>query len=316
MTSSILGLHHVTATVSGAQEDLEFYAGLLGFRLVKKTVNFDNRHVYHFYYGDATGTPGTIMTTFPYRGMGVPPGRKGAGQITAIGFSVPGGSLDRWRERLAAHRIEVRAEGTRLGEDFLTVSDPSGLIIDLVATPRDPRVPWVHRIDEGLAPRGIGSLELTIADSDRTIEFLNSLLGFTVEAQAGDRTRLGVAAGGPGRRLDIVSAPRAAQAVNGLGTVHHLALAVATPEVQLGYREEVLRRGISVTPVRDRQYFQSIYFREPGGVLLEIATVGPGFLVDESLDELGLGLKLPPWEEPHRDSIAAGLPEVIPPGGA
>ena len=315
MTPSILGLHHVTATVSGAQEDLDFYAGVLGLRLVKKTVNFDNRQVYHFYYGDATGTPGTIMTTFPYRGMGVPPGRKGAGQITAISFSVPANSLDRWRDRLGDHRIQVRAEGTRFGEEFVTVYDSSGLIVDLVATDADPRSPWPDVVDAAMAPRGINTLELTIADSDRSVEFLGDLLGFTVSAQVDGRTRLAVAGGGPGRCLDIVSAPRAVHAVNGLGTVHHLALAVASPEVQLAYREEVLRRGISVTPVRDRQYFQSIYFREPGGVLLEIATVGPGFQVDESLDDLGRGLKLPPWEEPYRDIIAAGLPAVTMPSG-
>ena len=314
MTPSIQGLHHVTATVSGAQEDLDFYAGVLGLRLVKRTVNFDNRQVYHFYYGDAAGTPGTIMTTFPYRGMGVPVGRKGAGQITGICFSVPAGSLDDWRRRFQARRVEVRAEGSRFGEAFLTVHDPSGLIIDLVATDGDGRTPWTGGVGPELAPRGIHTLELTIADRDRTVEFLGGLLGFEVATEAAGRTRLGVAGGGPGRWLDIVSAPHAPYAMNGLGTVHHLALAVATADEQLAYREAVIQRGIPVTPVRDRQYFQSIYFREPGGVLLEIATIGPGFQVDEPADALGQGLKLPPWEEPQRDLIAAGLPEISLPG--
>jgi glyoxalase family protein len=313
MAAEILSLHHVTATVNDAQEDLDFYCRLLGLRLVKKTVNFDNRGVYHFYYGDRTGTPGTIMTTFPYKGKGVPVGRKGAGQITAIGFSVPPGGLDRWRSRLRSRTVST-GEGARFGEPLIGFSDPSGLTIELIGTARDTRVPWTTgEVDEGRAIRGIHSLELTVGNPDRSLALFTTLLCFTVLEQEGDRTRIGVQGGGPGRTLDLLAAPAATPALNGLGTVHHLALAVATPEDQLAYREAVIALGIPVTEVLDRQYFQSIYFREPGGVLLEIATVSPGFLVDESPDALGQALRLPPWEAANRAEIEAALPAVFHP---
>jgi glyoxalase family protein len=313
MVPDIRSLHHVTATVNDAQEDLDFYCRLLGLRLVKKTVNFDNRGVYHFYYGDRTGTPGTIMTTFPYKGMGVPSGRKGAGQITAIAFSVPPAGLDRWRSRLRSRRVST-GEATRFGEEVIGFSDPSGLTIELIGSERDAREPWtIGEVDEGMAIRGIHSLELTIADPGRSLALFTSLLGHTVLQSEGSRTRIGVHGGGPGRTLEILAAPRAAPALNGLGTVHHLALAVATAEDQLAYREAVIALGIPVTEVLDRQYFQSIYFREPGGVLLEIATVSPGFLVDESADDLGQALRLPPWEAANRAAIEAALPAVYHP---
>lgn len=310
MVPDIRSLHHVTATVNDAQEDLDFYCRLLGLRLVKKTVNFDNRGVYHFYYGDRTGTPGTLMTTFPYKGMGVPAGRKGAGQITAIAFSVPPAGLDRWRGRLRSRRVST-TEATRLGEEVIGLSDPSGLSIELIGSEGDPREPWTtDEVDERMAIRGIHSLELTIADPGRSLALFNSLLGLTVLDREGQRTRIGVHEGGPGHTLDILAAPTAAPALNGLGTVHHLALAVATAEEQLSLREAVIALGIPVTEVLDRQYFQSIYFREPGGVLLEIATLSPGFLVDESPDHLGQALRLPPWEAANRAAIEAALPAV------
>ena len=313
MVPDIQSLHHVTATVNDAQEDLDFYCRLLGLRLVKKTVNFDNRGVYHFYYGDRTGTPGTIMTTFPYKGMGVPAGRKGAGQITAIGFSVPPAGLDRWRSRLRSRRVSA-AEATRLGEAVIGFSDPSGLAIELIGSEGDAREPWtIGEVDESMAIRGIHSLELTIADPGRSLALFKSLLGFSVLNQEGQRTRIGIHGGGPGRTLDILAAPTATPALNGLGTVHHLALAVATAEEQLSCREAVIALGIPVTEVLDRQYFQSIYFREPGGVLLEIATVSPGFLVDEPLDALGQALRLPPWEAANRAAIEAALPAIYHP---
>ncbi|HSE51701.1 MAG TPA: VOC family protein [Gemmatimonadales bacterium] len=313
MVPDIRSLHHVTATVNDAQEDLDFYCRLLGLRLVKKTVNFDNRGVYHFYYGDRTGTPGTIMTTFPYKGRGVPAGRKGAGQITAIGFSVPPGGLDRWRSRLRSRRVST-GEATRFGEEVIGFSDPSGLTIELIGSAGDAREPWtIGEVDEGMAIRGIHSLELTIAAPDRSLALFSSLLGLTVLDSEGSRTRIGMHGGGPGRTLDILAAPGTAPALNGLGTVHHLALAVATAEDQLAYREAVIARGIPVTEVLDRQYFQSIYFREPGGVLLEIATISPGFLVDESAEDLGQSLRLPPWEAANRAAIEAALPAVYHP---
>jgi|KBSSwiStaDraftv2_1062776.scaffolds.fasta_scaffold107178_3 glyoxalase family protein len=314
MPPRIRSLHHVTATVSDAQEDLDFYARMLGLRLVKKTVNFDNTRVYHFYYGNAVGTPGTIMTTFPYRGQGVATGQKGAGQITTTAFSVPAGSLDVWRKRLGAHGIPIRETRPRFGEEVLGFDDPSGLRIELIGTEHDRREPWLTaEVDSALAIRGIHSLELTVADPARSVDLLSDLLGFSPLDEEGNRIRLGVNEGGPGRALDLLAAPDAPVALNGLGTVHHLALAVATAEEQLDFRDQVTRRGIPVTAVLDRQYFQSIYFREPGGVLFEIATIPPGFLVDEELEHLGQSLKLPPWEEPNRTRIEAGLPSVAQP---
>jgi len=310
----IQGLHHVTATVSDAQHDLDFYAGLLGLRLVKQTVNFDNHHVFHFYYGDERGTPGTLMTTFPYQGKGVPEGRKGAGQITATAFSVPADSLASWRERLSTHRVAVREEGSRYGEEFLGFEDPSGLTIELIGTPRDERTPWrAPDVAPAMAIRGVHSVTLTIRLPEPSVAFLADVLGYTLQGSEARRIRLGVGGGGPGRSVDLLAAPEAPAALNGLGTVHHVAMAVATAEAQLSYRERLLELGVAVTEVRDRQYFRSIYFREPGGVLYEIATIPPGFLVDEALSDLGSGLKLPAWEEPHRKAIEAGLPVVTRP---
>jgi glyoxalase family protein len=310
MASGILGLHHVTATVNDAQADLDFCLALLGLRLVKKTVNFDNHHVFHFYYGDERGTPGTIWTTFPYKGHGVPVGSHGAGQITATSFSVPAGSLATWRERLAAAGVAVIEAPPRFGADVLTVLDPSGLVLELVGA-RDDRAPWTGGgVAAGQAIRGLHSVTLSIADPGPTIAFLERHLDFAVAATDGDRTRVAVHGDRPGHWLEILRRPDAPRGVNGLGTVHHVALAIATDEEQLALRERLLAAGARVTEVRDRQYFRSIYFREPGGVLYEVATLQPGFAVDEPLATLGRELKLPPWEEPHRAGIEAGLDRV------
>lgn len=312
MQSPILGLHHVTATVNDAQTDLNFCIDALGLRLVKKTVNFDNHLVYHFYYGDERGTPGTIWTTFPYRGYGVPVGTKGPGQVTVTSFSVPAGSLEWWRARFEERGTHVHEAEPRFGEESILFSDPSGLVFELVANSRDTRTPWTgNGVDAASAIRGLHSVTMTIASPPETIAFMTSLLGFKVVNEMEGRTRLAVNADEPGRTMEIIHAPAAAPARNGLGTVHHVAMAVATAEEQLRMREELLTAGARVTEVRDRQYFTSIYFREPGGVLFEIATMNPGFDVDEALPTLGRELKLPPWEEPNRSMIEAGLDPVV-----
>lgn len=311
MDSPILGLHHVTATVADAQTDLDFCLGALGLRLVKKTVNFDNHHVYHFYYGNEQGTPGTIWTTFPYWGHGVPVGTKGAGQVTTTSFSVPAGSLDFWRARLRALNLAPQDGPPRFGEESLRVVDPSGLNIELVATGRDSRTPWTAGgVGAEAAIRGLHGVTMTIASPPATIAFMQDFLGFAVVNEMAGRTRLAVNGDEPGKTMEIVHAPDTARATNGLGTVHHVAMAIATGAGQLRLREALVRAGVSVTEVRDRQYFQSIYFREPGGVLFEVATMQPGFAVDEAPDELGRALKLPPWEEPNRAAIEAGLDRV------
>ena len=311
MEPRILGLHHVTATADDAQEDLDCYAGLLGLRLVKKTVNFDNHNVYHFYYGDEAGTPGTLWTTFPYKGWGVKKGTRGAGQITATSFSVPAGSLDAWRDRLDKVALWHQDAKPRFGDEVLNFEDPSGLVLELIASDRDDRRPWLGGgVDEDAAVQGVHSVTVTVRDAAPSVHFLTDALGWQVVGEEGFRTRL--AAGGdlPGHYLDVFHDPDAPPAVNGTGTVHHVAMAIATEEEQLAARVHLLEVGRQVTEVRDRQYFRSIYFREPGGVLYEIATLGPGFTVDEPQAELGRGLKLPPWEEPVRGAIEAALPAV------
>jgi glyoxalase family protein len=310
MRSPILGLHHVTATVDDAQADLDFSVDALGLRLVKKTVNFDNHFVYHFYYGDEVGHPGTIWTTFPYKGRGVPVGTKGAGQITVTSFSVPAGSLDVWTKRLRERGYTVTDMPPRFGEESVRVIDPSGLVIELVANDRDTRTPWTAGgIDERSAVRGLHSVSLEVREPRRTVEFMRDMLGFDVVNEMDGRTRVAVNGDEPGKFMDIVHAGDADWARNGLGTVHHVAMAIGSDDDQLKIRDELVGHA-NVTSVRDRQYFKSIYFREPNGVLFEIATMQPGFPVDEPVPELGHGLKLPPWEEPHRAAIVAQLPNV------
>ena len=308
---SILGLHHVTATVDDAQDDLDFCMSGLGLRLVKKTVNFDNHHVYHFYYGDAHGTPGTIWTTFPYKGRGVPVGHKGAGQVTVTSFSVPNGSLDVWRTRLGARASAVTDMAARFGDPVIRFADRSGITFELIATDRDARTPWVARdFDAADAIRGLHSVTLVVRDAKKTVELMTQLLDYTVVDEMDSRIRLGVNGGGPGKTIDVAHHADAEPARNGLGTVHHVAMAVGSADEQLRLREELLRYGCKVTEVRDRCYFQSIYFREPGGVLFEVATVQPGFAIDEEPASLGRDLKLPSWEEPHRVEIERGLAPV------
>ena len=294
-----------------AQDDLDFCVAGLGLRLVKKTVNFDNHHVYHFYYGDEQGTPGTIWTTFPYQDRGVPLGAKGAGQVTVTSFSVPNGSLDTWRVRLAARGIAVTDIAGRFGDPVLRFADRSGLTFELIATDHDPRMPWLaDGLDTASAIRGLHSVTMVVRDAAKTLDLMTGILGFTVVGEIDQRIRLAVNGGGPGRTIDVAHHADAEPARNGIGTVHHVAMAIGSAEEQLRLREELIRYGCRVTEVRDRCYFQSIYFREPGGVLFEVATVQPGFTSDEPAASLGRDLKLPPWEEANRADIEAMLAPV------
>jgi glyoxalase family protein len=307
----IFGLHHVTATVDDAQDDLEFCVGALGLRLVKKTVNFDNHHVYHFYYGDERGTPGTIWTTFPYKGRGVPVGTKGAGQVTVASFSVPIGALAFWRTRLGGRSVAVTDIEPRFGEPAVRFSDLSGLTFELIATDHDDRAPWIaDGTDASTAIRGLHSVTMVVRDPGPTLELMTGLLGYRVIDRSEHRIRVAVGGDGPGHVIDIAHAPNAPRAMNGLGTIHHVAMAIGSEAEQLALREELIRYGCRVTEVRDRCYFKSIYFREPGGVLFEVATISPGFTADEDVRQLGSGLMLPPWEEPHRADIETHLVPV------
>ena len=311
MVHPILGLHHVTATVDDAQQDLDFCLDLLGMRLVKKTVNFDNHHVYHFYYGNERGTPGTIWTTFPYKDRGVRVGTKGAGQVVATSFSVPASSIGFWRDRLTAAGVAAHDIEGRFGEDALRMTDPSGLWFELIGSDGDPRAPWTgNSVGAAEAIRGLHSVTLIVRSLGPTLAPLTDVLGYNVVSQNSARTRVAAGGSAPGHFIDIVEDANADSAINGLGTVHHVAMAISTAEEQLRLREELLQMGLKVTEVRDRCYFQSIYFREPGGVLFEVATIQPGFAVDEEPASLGRALKLPPWEEPHRAIIEVGLAPV------
>jgi glyoxalase family protein len=301
----------VTATVDDAQADLDFCLRRLALRLVKKTVNFDNHNVYHFYYGTAHGAPGTIWTTFPYKGHGVRKGARGAGQIVTTAFSVPQGSMGFWHERLDRAGVAATAASTGFGEHTLEFKDPSGLDFSLVGADADEREPWAGgEADRSVAVRGLHSVTLLVRTLDPTIDFMSSVLGYTVAARTEGRARLVVNGDRPGRRIDLIANAQAPVAANGIGTVHHVAMAIETEEQQLALRRELVDAGIQVTPVMDRCYFRSIYFREPGGVLFEVATMSPGFAIDETVDTLGRDLKLPPWEESNRRTIETHLPPV------
>lgn len=307
---TIQHLHHLTATTDDAQADLDFYRALLGLRLVKKTVNFDNHSVYHFYYGNEAGEPGTIMTTFPYKGHGVRVGTKGTGQVTTTAFAVPNTAQAYWLARLTEASVAVEQQPDRFGEWALAFDDPSGLRIELIGTD-DSRAPWTGgEVPAEVAIRGLHSVTATLAEAKATQGLLTEVLGFRLVGEEGARLRVATEAGGSGTQLDLLIDSSQPKGQNGIGTVHHVALAIATDEEQLALRTDLVERGYRVTEVRDRNYFHSIYFREPGGVLFEVATIPPGFGVDEPLAQLGQALQLPQWEEPHRAEIEAQLPVI------
>ncbi len=304
----IKGLHHVTATVNGAQEDVDFYTKLLGLRLVKETVNFDNEKVYHFYYGNEMGSPSTIFTTFPYKGQGVRDGVIGTGQVYETVFSVAGGALGFWEKRMKEHGLETRRE-KRFGYEFLLFEDPSGLKLSMIEDDSDNREPvWTTGDIAGEnAIIGIHSVVLAVEETGETVSFLNDF-GYSAIKKDGKYTLLETSEKGAGNSLILLDGSGLPNGINGLGTVHHVAHRVDSIEDSLkikAYLEDAY--GISVTEIRDRKYFRSIYFRVPGNVLFEVATSGPGFLVDESREELGSSLKLPDWQEIRRDQIKKNL---------
>ena len=320
MSRTLAGLHHVTATVARARPDHDFYTRVLGLRLVKKTVNFDDPSVYHLYYGTARGMPGTLMTTFPDGGRGMRQGSIGAGHLVATAFSVPADSLAYWRKRFSDRGFEVTDEPLRFGEEVISVADPSGLRIELIGTPGDERPHWTGSdVDPEAAVRGLHSVTLLIRDPQATEDLMTGILGFEHVVTDGGRRRLrasrthergGGAESVPGALVDLDEAGDAPAGRGGIGTVHHVAFAIPTEEEQRRVREELMHAGRNVTDVRDRNYFRSIYFREPGGVLFEVATEGPGFLIDEEEGVLGRTLQLPKWAEPRREAIVASLPSI------
>ncbi len=309
MEMKIPGVHHITAIAGDPRRNVAFYSGVLGQRLVKKTVNFDDPGTYHLYYGDEVGNPGTILTFFPF--AGVPRGRRGAGQVAAVAFAIPDASLGYWRERLLAYRVTDEDAETRFGERVLAFADPDGLQLELVAGDEAGAQPgWAGGpIPAAHAIRGFHAATLWVRAHEPTRRVLTELMGFRFVGEEGDRSRYASGAG-PSGLVDVVAMPAAPQGYGAAGTVHHIAWRTPDDAQQLVWQRELSHHGLSVTPVRDRQYFHSIYFREPGGVLFEIATDPPGFAIDEPVAELGTHLKLPPWLEPQRAELARILPPL------
>ncbi len=309
MNRQITGIHHVTAIARDPQANLDFYTGVLGLRLVKKTINFDDPGTYHFYYGDEQGRPGTILTFFPWPMARL--GSHGAGQATVTSFSVPEGSLGAWQERLDRLGVTFEAPRERFDEEVLTLLDPDGLKLELVARADDDRTPWLAGpVPPGQAIRGFDGVTLTEWNPEVTARVLDGVLGFRAAGEQRDRFRFEAGAGGPGTRVDVVAKPDAPRGHVAAGTVHHVAWRTPDDAQQKAWHEELAGLGFHVSAILDRQYFHSIYFREPGGVLFEIATDPPGFTLDETVESLGSGLRLPPWLEPERKEIEAILPNV------
>lgn len=309
MNPTIPGLHHVTAICSDPQQNVEFYHGVLGLRLVKLTVNFDDPGSYHLYYGDERGRPGTIMTFFAW--PGAYRGRIGPPQVTETAFAVPGGALEFWAERLGERRIDVERGGARFGDLTLTFADPDGLKLALVATAEvGGGPPTGGPIPPAMAIRGFHGVTLSEEGYENTARLLTEVMGFRAEGSEGNRFRYRAGAGGPASVVDLLCVPDARHGGLGAGVVHHVAFRTPEDAQQAAWRAEIARRGHNVSPVMDRQYFHSIYFREPGGVLFEIATDPPGFTADEPPDRLGSTLKLPPWLEPRRAVLERALPRL------
>ncbi|HVT72368.1 MAG TPA: ring-cleaving dioxygenase [Lacunisphaera sp.] len=310
MKTTVHGLHHITAMSSDTKRNMEFYTNVLGLRFVKQSVNQDDPGTYHLYYGDYTGSPGTVLTFFPW--FGLRRGRPGSGQVYATAFSVPAGSLAFWRARLDALRVATEPVESRFGDEVLAFSDPDGLRLELVAAAEsDPRAPTPSAvIPAEHAIRGFHSATLGLADGTRTANVLTADMGYRLVAESGHRARYAAGAGGPGTYVDLLTDPALPRGLNGAGTVHHVAFRVPDDATQAAARSALLRSGLQVSPVIDRAYFKSIYYREPAGVLFEIATDQPGFAIDEPVESLGGRLSLPPRLEPLRAEIEAALPRL------
>lgn len=305
--TAVTGLHHVTVIAGDPVENLRFYTETLGMRLVKRSVNQDAPDTYHLFYADAAGSPGTDLTFFPWPNMG--PGRPGVGLTMEVALAIPAAALDYWRARLGGLGIEP-AEETRFGERALVFFDPHGLPLALVATTERPFAPWIESpVPEPSQVRGLHAVRLWEREAAPTVRFLEAGLGLAKQGTEGDWTRFGTA-GGSGTWIDVRELPGRGRGMWGAGSVHHVAWRATDPDAQIALRERVREAGRQPTEVIDRFWFKSIYFKEPGGALFEIATDGPGFSVDEPFETLGQHLVLPPWLERERRAIEAALPPL------
>ncbi|PZF70753.1 ring-cleaving dioxygenase [Taibaiella soli] len=310
MNENILGLHHITAIAGDAQRNYNFYTKVLGLRMVKKTVNFDDPGTYHFYYGDEHGTPGTILTFFPWQNIGQ--GRNGVGMATEIGYAVPQGSLEFWKDRFRKYNVPFQEINERFDDQYLSFTDPDGLQLSLIVPQNgDVRIGWeTDELKKDTATQGFHSTTLTLKDIDPTAKVLTDIFGYKLEAQEGNRYRFTTDAMATANVIDLLAEPNGQRGHNAAGTNHHVAFRVANDTIQMAFREKILSKGLQITPKIDRDYFFSLYFREPGGVLFEIATDNPGFTVDEPLDKLGTSLRLPKQYEPARAEIEKILPSL------
>jgi glyoxalase family protein len=313
MSNKLTGIHHVTAIAGDPQRNVDFYGGILGLRLVKRTVNFDDPAIYHLYYGNEMGSPGSILTFFPW--PGARRGRRGAGQVAATAFSVPPDSMGYWVDRLKGHEISVDQTIRRFDEEVLPLTDPDGLLLELVANPVASGVkPWEGGpVPPERALRGLHSVTLSEETAEPTVRLMEATLGFSLEREHQGRLRFSMGPPGIATTVDLQIIPRGSRGAIAVGTVHHVAWRTPNDPEQKDWRERITRLGVNVSPVMDRQYFHSIYFREPGGILFEIATDLPGFTVDELPAKLGSSLVLPPWLETSRKSLEEILPPLATP---
>ena len=309
MSLSMPGIHHVTAITADAQANIDFYSGTLGLRLVKLTVNFDDPGSYHLYYGDETGRPGSIMTFFAW--PGARRGRAGSSQATATSFVVPEAGLAYWADRLLERGLAPRPVEIRFGASVLGFADPDGMALEIVATPElGGRVASDGPIPPEYAIRGFQGVTLAEQEPEASAEFLTAVMGFHAVAREGNRVRLRAEGGGFASVVDLLGQPEAPSGIIGAGVVHHVAFRTSDDDQQRAWRDRIANLGRTVSPIKDRTYFHSIYFREPGGVLFEIATDLPGFAADEPADRLGSRLMLPPSFEPNRPELERTLPPL------
>lgn len=311
MTLASPGIHHVTAIASDPQQNVDFYGGVLGMRLVKRTVNFDDPTTHHFYYGDPEGNPGSILTFFPWPGSRR--GRQGAGQVAVVAFAIRPASVGFWIERFIKHRVDFEHPKSRFDEErVIAFRDPDGMLCELVAHPSAESAfgPETLAVPREHSIRGIYSVTLWQESSELTGKLLVESLGYELVREQASIFRYAAQGRGPGSIIDIRAVAGLWQGVMGAGTIHHVAFRAPDEDQQLAERNALVARGFNVTAQMDRNYFKSVYFREPGGVLFEIATDGPGFTVDEPVTSLGKSLKLPKWLEHRRFEIEALLPDV------
>jgi glyoxalase family protein len=308
MDNTILGIHHITAIAGDAKRNFDFYTKILGLRFVKKTVNFDDPHTYHFYFGDEQGTPGSILTFFPWDDK-IRKGSRGAGMATEIGYAVPEGSLDFWMDRFEKNKVTYNKPAVKFGQKYLTFLDPDGLKLELVETPStDNRKPFeTEEVKANIATKGFFNITLTLNSIKATALILTDVFGYKLIAQESNRYRYATDAIGTANVIDLVELPTEPHGIGAGGTIHHVAFRVKNDEVQMEFHKKITALGLTITPQIDRNYFHSLYFREPGGVLFEIATDNPGFTVDEPLEELGTHLKLPAQYESQRSTIEKHL---------